>query len=532
MAARDGFVVLAAAEMYGEKVNIEHSFPSRPSMSELRALVQSTFGLEHAVSRPEGHLSPPFAVDTLYIYEDVTGEWGELTEATQLSKWCQVYVLQPSTPWHSEEQKPLPPPQKPMRAALPDTSDPAEKARAVFDELDVNGDGVLEPDEVRRGFRTLGVGFDAPTVEDVFRQADRNGDGVITLDEWQGFASLYPTLTDCLYYRSRDYWEDFRLQQDLRALEALVEAGQEKKRHAELLRGESGKDVRMYEERARNFRAREKEAKEGVRQLEEALLQGRTSTDETAATRRRLSAEVERSREQERRHEGARREAKQKCTEVGEALREAEVVLQEHEARCKELAAALAAAQQQASIRRQMAESARKKLAAAQQKESHAESLLQKARRDTATRIEREHQSALDEEEAARRTEELRALLEEAAGAAREQGDSVGQAEKELAEVKQRAGGRRADEESAEGELRGLQASLAEAQQAHKDHKARRREVEAQEQPLLQQELDLFRQRQIITSRERELRSVSTRPRPSSQGSSRTRRAEISPPRD
>eukprot|EP00756_Hemistasia_phaeocysticola_P049296 Hpha_TRINITY_DN23755_c0_g1::TRINITY_DN23755_c0_g1_i1::g.93148::m.93148 len=511
MAARDGFVVLAAAEMYGEKVNIEHSFIARPSLSELRALVQSTFGLEHAVSRPEGHLGPPFAVDSLNIYDDATGEWGELTEAAQLSNWCQVYVLQPSTPWHSETQKPLPPPQKPMRAALPDTSDPAEKARAVFDELDVNGDGVLEPEEVRRGFRTLGVGFDVSTVEDVFRQADRNMDGLVTPDEWQAFASLYPTLTDCLYYRSRDYWEDFRLQQSLRAVEALVEAGQEKKRQAELLRGQSGKDVRVHEERVRNYRAREKEATQGVRQLDQGLQQARNSADEAATARRRLSAEVERSREQERRHESTRRDAQQKCAEAGEVLRDAEGVLADHEARCKELAAALATAQQQAAMRRQMAESARKKLAAVQQKESQADSLLQKARRDTAARIEREHQSALDQEEATQRIGELRELLEEAASAAREQGDSVLQAEKELAEVKQRAGGRRTEEEAAEEELRGLQATLAEARQSHRDHRGRRKEVESQEQPLLQQELDLFRQRQIITERERELRS--TRPR-------------------
>ena len=51
---------------------------------------------------------------------------------------------------------------------------------AEFDRLDVNRDGVLTADEMRRGRGNRGAR------NNNFRGMDRNGDGVITRDEWRG----------------------------------------------------------------------------------------------------------------------------------------------------------------------------------------------------------------------------------------------------------------------------------------------------------------------------------------------------------
>eukprot|EP01065_Artemidia_motanka_P037384 TRINITY_DN4585_c5_g1_i1.p1 TRINITY_DN4585_c5_g1~~TRINITY_DN4585_c5_g1_i1.p1 ORF type:complete len:548 (+),score=239.28 TRINITY_DN4585_c5_g1_i1:111-1754(+) len=507
-----GFTVLAAAELYGDKVNIELEFNARPGLGELSDLIHGSFSLEHAVNRPDGLPATPFAIDKLTLYDEISQRWVDLTDAMQLSHWCQVYALQRPSAYHRETQQPLPPPQKPMRAALPDTASPTEKAKAVFDELDLNGDRVLELEELRRGLRTLSVDFDVSTTEEVFAQADRDQDGVVSSEEWLQFATSYSTLINCLYYRSRNYWEDFRQQQDVKSLSTLVEGVSEQRRQADLLLKEAQRDVDAHEEQLRDRRRRQQEHADRARRAEAALDEARGLCKRAEEDCGKARAEVQHARELEAQQALLRQESQARAAEADRRVREDEAELSAAEQRCRQLQAELSQAQHDAAARKQAAEASRKRAAGLQQKSQSSEQQLQRAKQDAQARQRREAQAVDSLRELEQRARDYNALHADALATEHQHTHAVTHSERELSVVRERAAGRRRDAEVVRAEEDRARSQLSAQEEAIAEQRKRRREVERQEQPLLDDEVALARQRLSISRREQELRTAAAAP--------------------
>ena len=256
------FALLVAADVAGDKQNFEISFSGQPSMAEVESGIVGTYQTAFP-----GH---PFNIGRMQFYDEVLGKWADLVTSAQLRDFMQIYAFNRGV---VEVQKPIPPPRKVAGSVaggppygsgvgsappslpsavsggggaaaagiaggppptLSDSATHEEKVRAVFDELDVNNNRTLEPEEFRRGFRAHSFDFPAAVVADLFSRADANQDGVLSPPEFQRFAELYPTLLDSLYFRIRDYWEDFRQKQSIDQAHEALEANKETERLAHL----------------------------------------------------------------------------------------------------------------------------------------------------------------------------------------------------------------------------------------------------------------------------------------------------------
>lgn len=70
-----------------------------------------------------------------------------------------------------------------------------EEIDAIFAELDTDGNGKLDKDEIRSGFEDLlGWKMTDKEVDQFFKQYDATGDGQLTYNEWVVAATAYSTL--------------------------------------------------------------------------------------------------------------------------------------------------------------------------------------------------------------------------------------------------------------------------------------------------------------------------------------------------
>eukprot|EP00755_Sulcionema_specki_P017790 Sspe_Gene.65247::Locus_38631_Transcript_1_1_Confidence_1.000_Length_1899::g.65247::m.65247 len=230
------FTVLVAADVFGSKVNLELPLAGKPSLVDLSEQVTEAFRAETEEARPPG--APPFKVSRFQLFDEREQRWVDLVSASQLHDFCQTYAFQPPSQWHKEVQAPIPAPVRPRmvpasirrpRVTSVDNATHDDKVRGTFEELDSNGNKVIEQEELQRGLHLLAIDFSPATIRDLFSKSDANRDGVISFPEWQRVCELYPTLLDCLYFRFRAYWEDMRLQQEIqqaRAMQADLEQAQ------------------------------------------------------------------------------------------------------------------------------------------------------------------------------------------------------------------------------------------------------------------------------------------------------------------
>lgn len=107
------YTLLVCADLYGEKVNLELTFPTMPTIQELQRKVMEVFGYEAQLKRPAGYQPTDFSIARLQVYDDVLLKWGDLVTCTQLHEYDQLYAFQPQSPWHIDVQKDLPPPRPP-----------------------------------------------------------------------------------------------------------------------------------------------------------------------------------------------------------------------------------------------------------------------------------------------------------------------------------------------------------------------------------------------------------------------------------
>ncbi|EPY22241.1 hypothetical protein STCU_08283, partial [Strigomonas culicis] len=261
------FIVQVAADIFGNKLNFELSFGSRPTLSELSKSIETSFSTEISNTRPDSVPPHTFHIAKIKIYDEEKNKWVDLLGEAQLVDYCQLYAFQPENAWHKESQKAIPPAARPPQPATPQRSaaaasgsraltatssavapytggrgeasgarrygatptaasgalvpklsadaSPEEKVRVVFSEFDTKGTRSIDMEDFRNGFRNMGLDFSSATVEDLFERGDLNRDGRISYSEFERFARLYPIMTDCIFFRSKAFWEEEQLRKDI-----------------------------------------------------------------------------------------------------------------------------------------------------------------------------------------------------------------------------------------------------------------------------------------------------------------------------
>eukprot|EP00659_Diplonema_papillatum_P002791 gene2791-4364_t len=77
------------------------------------------------------------------------------------------------------------------------------KVGHVFDAF-TDGKRGVTVDDICAGFQKAALEIPSADLAELHSKSDANGDGLITFPEWLRMAEQYPTLMDCLYYRSVD----------------------------------------------------------------------------------------------------------------------------------------------------------------------------------------------------------------------------------------------------------------------------------------------------------------------------------------
>eukprot|EP00756_Hemistasia_phaeocysticola_P059345 Hpha_TRINITY_DN36090_c0_g1::TRINITY_DN36090_c0_g1_i1::g.170825::m.170825 len=116
------FALHAAADLYGQKVNLELLWDARPSLAELRTQLQRLFDVEGG-RRGEGFPPEPFVLDRLLIYDELEDGWRELQREAQLHTMAQVFAFQPEGSPHTAQVAPIPAPARRLQLtshAVPD----------------------------------------------------------------------------------------------------------------------------------------------------------------------------------------------------------------------------------------------------------------------------------------------------------------------------------------------------------------------------------------------------------------------------
>eukprot|EP00760_Papus_ankaliazontas_P025971 PhM_4_TR2957/c0_g1_i1/m.50475 len=538
------FSIFVAADVFGAKTNFELTFAQRPPVTEVVRTVEKVFTSECNFRRPDGVPSHSFNISKLKVFDDVVQKWIDLVSDAQVGEWCQIYAFQVENPWHRETQKEIPPAVKPppshygnvphpsnthhtsgMMAGTPlpavTTSAPIsyprvssgsvhsvvsmpsngagalvsrpgldanatldEKVRVVFAEFDQNGDRVIEIEELKAGFRNLGVDFSSATLRDLFQKGDANNDGRISFAEFERFARLYPIMLDCLYFRSRLFMDDLAMQQELAQERDAVKAAREA---ASVAQSNHMESARVIDEMQQAIATLEKEIQVRSQRMREVSVMQEQATrerDRAQKERNERDGELNSMRDRERIARAAQNECIREL-EVGE--RRANVAAHEAKAaddKVRQLQQALAEAQRQAERAR---ENARETAATTDQirsRERDASLAVENVLRDLPRLEDLVRQADANVINCTDRVRELEAVIRESQRDADEVQHKRDATDRQLVTAR-------------EQEQRCLE-SHREAQRAAED---RERRMQAREAELLEQQ----RQRHLVTQHEKQL---------------------------
>eukprot|EP01064_Diplonema_japonicum_P029331 TRINITY_DN4714_c0_g2_i1.p1 TRINITY_DN4714_c0_g2~~TRINITY_DN4714_c0_g2_i1.p1 ORF type:complete len:577 (+),score=220.34 TRINITY_DN4714_c0_g2_i1:86-1816(+) len=266
------FTVLSACDL-GGKCNFELTFPTVPTISELRERIDGVMSQEAALRRSPQ--AGQFSIHRAQVFDERMEMWVDLVASSQLEDYCQVYVFQKESPWHKDTPGRIPPPTRPVtsssvpmyaRSASPppygeghhaplysdlregspysaarspyrgeqefsprsqahsegvDNSSHMDKVKMVYDAMDTRNSRAVTLDEWAETFQKVRVSPTAltdATVDDLFhKKADRNEDGVVSFPEFQHFCEVYPKLLESLYFRLKRHGQDTLRQDKLKA---------------------------------------------------------------------------------------------------------------------------------------------------------------------------------------------------------------------------------------------------------------------------------------------------------------------------
>ncbi|KAG8341102.1 EF hand domain [Trypanosoma vivax] len=563
------FLVQVAADIFNNKVNFELSFPSRPTIDEVKRAAETAFSNEIALRRPDNVPVHNFHVSRIKMYDEDKDKWTDLLSESQLVDYCQLYAFQPENPWHKESQKEIPAAVKPpasgkrftsgplvaqssrgtpngslaVQGALapyngnrspvshrsesqpvrytslqtstsnalvprvPNDVTPEEKLRVLFAELDVKGNRVLDLEDFSHGFATFNLNFSSSTIEDLFEKGDANRDGKITFSEFERFGRLYPIMMDCLYFRSRAFWEEEQIKRTIQAERQAVKQAEHNVEQARQALDEAAQDADVANNAVASADADLKDRTDRLRDL---------TRDMDNAKRERERA-VREKKEREKELADVREREKEMRKEAQEIAREAERL----DKRAFALSGDAAAADEKV---RQL----EKALEEARRASERAHLTAEQAARDADVVKLRVQDAARDVDEAVReipRAEDAVRIAEGNVTTAEQNArelEGISRAlAREIEEASQRRDQSERAVEEARNQLHAKERHLEEAKQhvAEREHSVRAKEMELADQrkqreivsqherTLIDQELRLREQRDSLEERETKLMS-------------------------
>jgi len=393
-----------------------------------------------------------------------------------------------------------------VRPVLPDAATQADKVRVTFEEIDSNKNRILELEELRRAFELLRVGFSAGTIGDLCQKADFNRNGVVSFEEWARFAESYPTLIDSLYFRFKAHWEGIHRQHDIAASKEFLCELKEREQQAKVAWLEAQRDSDAARTRLSAQEQALAQAADAQRAAEQALLDSRRDVERAGADRSALEHELAAQREREAHsaqlHGDAKRDTEAAASRHAQTQAET-VATQERE---RQAQGALQAAQAEVERQRQLTAQRGAEVTDARSREQAAALAAAEAMRDATLGGERLARADVDVSAKQQRETELEAQHAQA------QHDTLAAAGRRDEEV-HALQTQRGQEESAHAGRLDAQRLVEEADRAlvaleaeNTAFSQKRRQVEEQEAPLLEQEIRLRAQRDALEQKEAKLR--------------------------
>eukprot|EP01060_Flectonema_neradi_P031128 TRINITY_DN4649_c1_g3_i1.p1 TRINITY_DN4649_c1_g3~~TRINITY_DN4649_c1_g3_i1.p1 ORF type:complete len:713 (+),score=210.90 TRINITY_DN4649_c1_g3_i1:65-2140(+) len=387
-----------------------------------------------------------------------------------------------------------------------DTATHEDKTRAVFEGFDTNGNRVLEPEECRQAFDLLHIDFSGATVSDLVQKADADKDGVISFPEWQAFSERFPTLIDSFYFRLKAYWEDVRRQQEIRSAKELLAELKERSQQSQVAWLEAQRDSDAARTRLSAQEAALAQAIDVQRAAEQALLEGRRDVERATADRLAREQELLSQRDREAQATQLHSDAVRDTEAAHFKLTQAQAAVAEAQERERQTAQVLAEAQAEVERQRQLTSMRSAEVTEARSREQAAALAATEAVRDATLAGERLSRADLDVAAKQQREKELeashaQAQFETHRGTVRRDEEAqalqVQRQQEEAAHVA-RLEAQRITEE-ADRKVVALEAENTAFAQ-------KRRTVEEQEAPLLDQEIRLRSQRDALEEKEARLR--------------------------
>ncbi|KAH9586225.1 EF-hand domain [Trypanosoma melophagium] len=382
-----------------------------------------------------------------------------------------------------------------------------EKVRILFAELDVKGNRVLELEDFKHGFRTFNLDFSAATVEDLFEKADTNRDGTISFSEFERFARLYPIMSDCLYFRSKAFWDEEQLKREIEA-ERLA--------------------VRQAEQAVEAARKAVEDAEQDVDASKAAVIAAEADLKDRTDRLRDLTRDMDNAKREKERAIREKKEREKELLDVKEREKELRKAAQEVARDAEKLERRAAALDGEAAGADDKVRQLEKALDEARRAAERARQAAEQAARDAAVGKERARDATKDADEAARdvpRAEDaVRAAERNVAAADHNARELEGMGRDFSREAEEAALRRDQSEravEEAKGRLRAKEHQLddvkhqvgereqaARQKEAELDEQRKQRELVSQhERALIEQELRLREQRDSLEERETKLMS-------------------------
>ncbi|KAJ9465147.1 flagellar protein essential for flagellar pocket biogenesis [Diplonema papillatum] len=547
------FTVLTAVDL-GGKCNYELSFPTVPTISELRDRIDEVMSAEAALRRPPQ--AGLFQVHRAQVFDERMEMWVDLVASSQLEDYCQVYIFQKESLWHKETPGRIPPPTKPVassphyrRSGTPppyesyiaplydsssafgspfignspirgytthspglDQSTYTDKVRVVYEELDANKTRAVSVDDWNTCFQRLrltggGDMLTDATVDDLFhKKADRNEDGVVSFPEFQQFSEVYPKLLDSMYYRSKRHQQEMmrkdRIKQQHAHMTELEKKHDEARQAAIEAENEAMVAQRKIDEadgELESAKRRESEALQTKQDAhngsERARDRLRNAKTDEAQVKEQLKRRETSQRAAQRTVEAAEKKHKQETSELDKLGRELEALQRKVQ-------------EKQAEIERQERN--------VKSAEGEIDTCEKKARELDDPQLDREAQdkqkACLEAEDDLKKTVQIENDRAQDLRNAQRTVAQVQQqkqlAEKEVSSAGMKESQRKSAEQRSAKAVEDQRAAIEQAEAREEEMDAKREEQEAKENELLQMEVRLREQREAVERKEDFLRSA------------------------
>eukprot|EP01064_Diplonema_japonicum_P028293 TRINITY_DN4305_c0_g1_i1.p1 TRINITY_DN4305_c0_g1~~TRINITY_DN4305_c0_g1_i1.p1 ORF type:complete len:612 (+),score=214.28 TRINITY_DN4305_c0_g1_i1:63-1838(+) len=552
------FSILAAADLFGTKLNYEICFNSQPSLQDLQRRVEHVFTQEGNVRRPPGDPTV-FAIQRLQVFDEKVELWVDLLSATQITQMCQIYAFQPETQFHKEIQSKLPPATKapavsepslhrpaatvpaspysalhsysqpftptpapapaPAAAILPTSvlaipADPSigvtyeDKVRTVFDEIDSRKTGVALLTDFSALLNTLRI--DVPPGISPASFFGKDLDTTVSYAEFQKFGEAYPTLLDAMVNRCREFWVGVKQNEGLEAAKGMLESLKTRDAEAKMMIVQSTAATNAHEMKVTNAATEVAQQEANERESEVRVQSARQECDRSAYEVSIRATEVQRAVEATRQSELSHQESLRGVEHTDALMKAQEMEILKSEEKYKELERLLREMQLEVESQRAAGQARLADLQAAQSIEQS----------KAVAKLEAERLAAMQDEQlavaeaalvASQEREKESTAYNHASREATLKARAIKDAEdRELMVFREREAAAKVAEAESRKSLEGQEAVIRSLEQECQEHTAQILRVQHEEQPLIDQELNLRAQRQNLEAQEARLRSEHT----------------------